>query len=93
MSSRPPYTATSGFFEYLPALYAKSSSRSCLHSSVVAVALANYSCRFNNPEIKVAAASHYGQSVKRLNTAILSPEEARSDETMLATLLLGLYEV
>lgn len=82
-----------GFLELLIPLYKETSSSSALHMSIGAVSLAACA-RFPGRESLCQKAVHmYGKALRQVNADIQDPVKARSDETVLATLVFSLYEV
>lgn len=81
-----------GFLELLIPLYKETSSSSALHMSIGAVSLAACA-RFPGRESLCQKAVHmYGKALRQVNADIQDPVKARSDETVLATLVFSLYE-
>lgn len=82
-----------GYLELLIPLYNRAQPSSALHLATSAVALAtcgNYPGR--QPLLRVAATT-YGKAIRKLNEDLKHPHLAKSDESVLATLLFSLYEV
>jgi hypothetical protein len=79
-------------FEYLPALYNDTTMDHHLFSSVHAVALASFSIQFNSPGTLKEARRQYVSALHATNAALRSPQEVQKDSTLLAVLLLSLFE-
>jgi hypothetical protein len=79
-------------FDFLQYLYFSTSEDGHLTASMDAVALAyfNYQRRASNAQIE--ARQHYITALRLMNKAIRDPELAKKDSTMIAILLLDLYE-
>jgi hypothetical protein len=82
-----------GYLELLIPLYTRARPSSALHLATNAVALAacgNYPSR---QDLLREAVTAYGKAIRKLNQDLKDPVIAKSDETVLATLLFSLYEV
>ena len=80
-------------FSLLPALYQGDSSGGPLSSALIAVGLAGLSNTTNAPEHTSMAHESYSVALSLTNTALRDSIESREDRTLMAVLLLGLYEV
>lgn len=63
-----------------------------LVSSVDAVSLAFYSLQYRDPDATRLATERYLYALSLLNNALKSPDSARKDSTLMAVLLLDLFE-
>ncbi|KAF2640389.1 hypothetical protein P280DRAFT_401158 [Massarina eburnea CBS 473.64] len=81
-----------GYLELLLPLYNRSSPSSALHLATVAVSLAACGNYPGRGSLQPEAARIYGQALGKLNEDLQDPVAARSDESILATLLFSLYE-
>jgi len=82
-----------GYLEYLIPMYNAASPDSIIRLATHAVAcagLANYPTKAG---LRVYANRNYGRALKDIRNRLKDPELARSDETLMTTLLLSLYEV
>ncbi|KAL4949077.1 hypothetical protein BDW69DRAFT_198389 [Aspergillus filifer] len=80
-----------GFYEYLP-LFSDTKSGKEVSLSLTAAALAAYGNRFGYPEVLDRARHYYGRSLRSVNRALQSPEDAATDDTMISILLLNTFE-
>jgi hypothetical protein len=63
-----------------------------LLASMKAVGFAGLSGSFHDPALLVDARKHYVTAVRRTNVALRSPNQVKRDSTLLAVLVLGLFE-
>lgn len=82
-----------GYLELLVPLYRNARPSSALHLATNAVALAASGASQNRPDLMGEAAAAYGKALRKLNEDLQDPAVAKSNENVLATLLLSLYEV
>lgn len=82
-----------GYMECLPFLYTATLDGSLLHQAVASVSLAIAGAAPRNTRDRMLAQTKFGQALQSTNRAIKDQEESVKDETLLAVLLLGLYEV
>jgi len=83
---------SSAFFSTLPDLYSKAPVGSALVDGISAAGLACFSQAKKSPNLMSRAALNYAAALRWVNTAIVSPIAARSDETLIVVVLLALYE-
>lgn len=88
-----PNPITSGFLPFLPELWRETHPDSAFSEALIAVALSNFSGRFKSQQAKILSAQTYGNALQKTARALQDPTEARSDNTMAATVLMALYEV
>ncbi|KAL8797390.1 MAG: hypothetical protein Q9195_000545 [Heterodermia aff. obscurata] len=81
-----------GFMECLPSLYTATLDGSLLHQAVASVSLAIAGAAPRNTRDRILAQTKFGEALKSTNRAIKDREESVKDETLLAVLLMGLYE-
>lgn len=79
-------------FEYLPEVHRVTPCDSALAAAITASSFASLSLRLNNNELLDAARTNYAVALSRTNQALASPEDAILDNTLIAVLLLGLFE-
>ena len=82
-----------GYMECLPSLYTTTLDGSLLHQAVASVSLAIAGAAPRNTRDRMLAQTRFGQALQSTNRAIKDQEESVKDETLLAVLLLGLFEV
>ena len=82
-----------GHLEHLLPLYANTAAESPLSLATSAVALmisGGLPTRKNDQQL---GRTHFGRALRKTSAAIRNPVESRKDETLMAVLLLGLFEV
>ena len=79
-------------YDVLESFYVGSSLHTYLAASVDAVSLAFLSFQFHHPEVFCLARERYSKALPLVNSALGSPTTVKSDSTLLAVLLLDLYE-
>jgi hypothetical protein len=79
-------------YDLLPRLYGQTPPNSALSNVVAALGIACLATAMNFPELMMKANMRYAISLKRTNSALRDPAEAKADETLLVVMLLGLYE-
>lgn len=82
-----------GYLELLVPLYNRAQPSSALHLATSAVALATCGNYPGRQHLLRDAATTYGKAIRKLNEDLKHPHLARSDQSVLATLLFSLYEV
>ncbi|KAK7180885.1 White-opaque regulator 1-like protein 1 [Paraphaeosphaeria sporulosa] len=82
-----------GYLELLIPLYNRAQPSSALHLATSAVALATCGNYPGRQHLLRDAATTYGKAIRKLNEDLKHPHLAKSDESVLATLLFSLYEV
>lgn len=91
----PRQGGTRGFMDYLLPLMKSESSNSHLQHAFNACSLAHLGNRVksNSEDIPNKALSEYTQALSATHHALQDPELSKTDGTLAAVLLLGLYEV
>lgn len=79
-------------FEYLPSLYSQSSINEQLSAGIYAVGLATLSNEFNSSDILKKARKWYTRTLHLTNKALSSSHGVTEDSTLVAVMLLSLYE-
>ena len=79
-------------FEFLQSFYSPLPKDDHLKASMNAVALAYLNYQRHVPNVQIEARQHYVAALRLMNKAIQDPEMAKKDSTILAILLLDLYE-
>lgn len=64
-----------------------------LSASVKATSLASFAHYTRSSELADLSRYHYTKAIQLTNEALASPSDSRQDSTLLATILLGLYEI
>ena len=79
-------------FHFLQAFCSPTSKVDYLNRSVDAVALAYWNCQQHSPIAEEEARQQYVAALNLIGAALRTPDQARKDSTILAILLLDLYE-
>ncbi|MCJ1319909.1 hypothetical protein MMC15_005245 [Xylographa vitiligo] len=79
-------------FEYLPSLFSQSSMDEHLSAIIYAVGLASFANEYKSQDVFKQARKQYIYALQLTNTALRSTTEAIKDSTLLAVMLLSLYE-
>ena len=82
-----------GHLEHLLPLYNNTTPESPLSLATSSVALAFSGNAPGREADQALGRSVFGRALQKTSTAIRSPVESKRDETLMAVLLLGLYEV
>ena len=85
--SRNPYSSV------LPSLHRQDSSFGVLRKIVNAIGLASISNMKRSPEVMVTARQRYAGALRAINSSIQNPSSATTDQTLIAVMLLGVFEV
>ena len=89
--SEDPSTVTA--YSVLPTIYRHDSSFGVLPKIIDAIGLATISNVKHSPELMVAACKKYAGVLRAITASIQDPKEATTDQTLMAVILLGLFEV
>lgn len=77
----------------LPTLYRQNSSFSVLPKIVDAIGLASISNVKHAPELMIVAGQKYAGALRAITASIQDSKQASTDQTLIAVMLLGLFEV
>ena len=77
----------------LPILHRQDSSFGVLPKIVNAIGLASISNKKHSPEVMVAASQRYAGALRAINASIQNSSSATTDQTLVAVMLLGVFEV
>ena len=77
----------------LPILHRQDSSFGVLPKIVNAIGLASISNMKHSPEVMVAASQQYAGALRAINSSIQNSSSATTDQTLMAIMLLGVFEV
>lgn len=77
----------------LPALHRQDFSFGVLPKIVNAIGLASISNIKRSPEVMVAASQRYAGALRAINFSIQKSSSATTDQTLIAVMLLGVFEV
>ena len=86
-------TCLTAYSHVLPTLYRQNSSFSALPKIIGAIGLAGLSNMKHAPELMVAAGQNYARVLRAITASIQDSKEASTDQTLIAVILLGLFEV
>lgn len=81
-----------GFQEYLPELYCKEGKRTALSTVITAAGLATLSNAAKQPDVGASAREMYLAALRMVSEALVDPLRVKSDQTLAAVMLLGLFE-
>lgn len=84
---------TFGNYQYLSTIYADQPIGVPLRESISAIGLAGLANFWRAPTIMTKANIAYCSALRLVNSGLGNIEEAKSDQTLVAIMLLGLYEV
>ena len=87
------HEAFRGFLQVLPQLFTNAPSGSALALATSAVSLAIAGGDPKCSRESILSRKHAGKAMSMIHKAIEDPVESLEDETLLAVLILGLYEV
>ena len=80
------------YFEYLPKLYDELPRDCALSSIIVALGIAGLSRFQHAPSLVRLSRAKYAVALRSVNMALQDPESAKRDQTLIAIMLLGVYE-
>jgi hypothetical protein len=83
---------TRGHLDYLPDLYHTNTLSEGLMASMQAVGLAGYAHAVRAPSLKKKAQCLYVRALRATNAALRSPLEVRKDSTLMAVMILQIFE-
>jgi len=89
--SEPPFSNI--YLKWLSRLYWWESSGQILHSVVESVGMAGIANVYHASDLMIKARHQYGRALTIINEALSDPVEVKADSTIVAILLLGLFEV
>jgi hypothetical protein len=81
------------YFSFLPKLYNKYSTRSCLTEAISAVALARLANQVNGPDLSFRAREAYANALCMVNKSMSIPKMRKSDQVLTSLCLLTKYEL
>jgi len=82
-----------GNYQYLPTIYSDQPIGTPLRQAIAALGLAGLSNFWKAPHIMAQANKAYAMALQTVNVSLGNIEEAKSDQTVVTIMLLGLYEV
>ncbi|KAH7403022.1 hypothetical protein BKA64DRAFT_668176 [Cadophora sp. MPI-SDFR-AT-0126] len=81
-----------GYFEYLPDFSLSHRQDSSFSASLNAAALAAYGNTVQSTEILIQARAYLGAAIRCVNKALMSPDDAIKDTTVISIMLLATFE-
>jgi hypothetical protein len=87
------WTNLKGCFDYVLPLHKNSSGGGFINDIVECIGLAYMSRTGSNPTLMLEASAKHTVVLRAVNTALRDMTTAKNDETLVAVLLLGLFEV
>ena len=82
-----------GYFDPLPAMFEQASLQSPLEAAATATSMGAIAFTPGNANFKPQFLSRYVMSLERINDALKDHRQSKSDNVLMAVLLLGFYEV
>lgn len=89
--NKPPLSE--GYHAWLTKMYFEDDSNTAIGSAIEAAGMAGLSNVFYAPEISAKSRELYGQAIAATTEALIDPTSAVADTTLMAVILLGLFEV
>lgn len=87
------YKYGGGDFQYLPELYANEEVETALTQSIVSLGTAGLAHFWGAPNMLSQAHARYNSALRLVSSLLRNMEDAKADQTLIAVMLLGLYEV
>lgn len=85
--------STSGSFQYLRDIYGSEIIGPALLDSIESLGMVGLANLWRSPDLQFHAHRKYNSALKLVSSRLRNEEEARADQTLVAVMLLGLYEV
>ena len=85
--------SSNAYSSVLPNLHRHDSSFGVLPKIVSAIGLASISNLKRSPKVMVAASQRYSGALRAINSSIQDSSSASTDQTLIAVMLLGVFEV
>jgi hypothetical protein len=82
-----------GNFQYLSEVYSGEEVGGALSDSVTSLGLVGLANFWHSPNILSSATAKYNSALRQISTMLKDVEVAKADQTLIAVMLLGLYEV
>ncbi|PQE05961.1 hypothetical protein CJF30_00004894 [Rutstroemia sp. NJR-2017a BBW] len=86
-------SSTNGPFQYLNSIYNNEIIGPALSDSIEALGLVGLGTFWQSPEMKFQANRKYNSALRLVSSRLRSEQEAKENQTLVAVMLLGLYEV
>jgi hypothetical protein len=85
--------ALRGTFQYLYDLYGSEEIGGAVADSVTSLGMAGLANFWKSPNIMISARKKYSSAMSTVSSKLRDIDEAKSDQVLIAIMLLGLYEV
>ncbi|KAF3388711.1 hypothetical protein F1880_003342 [Penicillium rolfsii] len=85
-------SSSRGYLNYIPSVYVNGDEHPTLVASLAAAGLVALANSTQQPELASHAREKYLEAIHNINTALASPIESVKDSTLMAVILLGLFE-
>jgi hypothetical protein len=82
-----------GYFQYLLGIYGNELVGPALTDSITALGMVGLANFYKMPSILVGAHHKYNSALRLVSSRLRNIEEAKADQTLVAVIMLGLYEV
>jgi hypothetical protein len=82
-----------GYYSYLPSVYSTLPAGSALSEAITSLGMAGIANSKKDTRLMINANFKYTSALYNVNAALRDPEEAKTDQTLVAVMLLGLFEV
>jgi hypothetical protein len=86
-------SSTNGPFQYLNSIYNNEIIGPAMRDSIEALGLVGLGNFWQSPEMKFQANRKYNSALRLVSSRLRSEQEAKENQTLVAVMLLGLYEV
>lgn len=87
------FSSSRGYFHCLPTIYRALPETSAVTHAVVSIGLAGLANTMKSGKVLTKATRRYSLALSSVNAALQDVEKAKEDQTLIAVMLLGLYEV
>lgn len=85
--------STNGPFQYIHSIYNNEIIGPAMADSIESLGLVGLANFWQSPELKIQANRKYNSALRQVSSRLRNEEEAKEDQTLVAVMLLGLYEV
>jgi hypothetical protein len=82
-----------GYYSYVPSVYGTVPEGSALGEAITSLGMAGIANSKKDTKLMINANFKYTSALHTINAALRDPYEAKTDQTLVAVMLLGLFEV
>jgi hypothetical protein len=82
-----------GYYSYIPSVYSTVPEGSALGEAITSLGMAGIANSKKDTKLMINANFKYTSALHTINAALRDPHEAKTDQTLVAVMLLGLFEV